>query len=162
MTRLAGMPAAISSASTSLATTVLTPIMSPFQTRTPPMTTASAPRSSQTSRRPQPLPSSTVSGASARPTRQDRADAGRQRRPLPEPGLRGSLRLDRHRTPVHPAVPPAGTNGEAERMVRTLLKEWAYARPFADTAERITLLPQFLDFYNPVRTHWSLSGQPPT
>jgi transposase InsO family protein len=53
------------------------------------------------------------------------------------------------------------TNGKAERMVRTLLKEWAYARPFADTADRIALLPQFLDFYNRVRPHWSLSGQSP-
>ena len=53
------------------------------------------------------------------------------------------------------------TNGKAERMVRTVLKEWAYARPFADTADRIALLPQFLDFYNRVRPHWSLSGQPP-
>ena len=53
------------------------------------------------------------------------------------------------------------TNGKAERMVRTLLKEWAYARPFTDTADRIALLAQFLDFYNRVRPHWSLSGQPP-
>lgn len=53
------------------------------------------------------------------------------------------------------------TNGKAERMVRTLLKEWAYVRPFTDTADRIALLPQFLDFYNRVRPHWSLSGQPP-
>jgi transposase InsO family protein len=53
------------------------------------------------------------------------------------------------------------TNGKAERMVRTLLREWAHARPFADTADRIALLPQFLDFYNRVRPHWSLSGQPP-
>jgi transposase InsO family protein len=53
------------------------------------------------------------------------------------------------------------TNGKAERMVRTLLNEWAYARPFIDTADRIALLPQFLDFYNRRRPHWSLSGQPP-
>ena len=53
------------------------------------------------------------------------------------------------------------TNGKAERMVRTLLTDWAYARPFADTADRIALLPQFLDFYNRRRPHWSLSGQPP-
>jgi len=53
------------------------------------------------------------------------------------------------------------TNGKAERMVRTLLKEWAYARPFADTADRIALLAQYLDFYNRRRPHWSLSGQPP-
>lgn len=53
------------------------------------------------------------------------------------------------------------TNGKAERMVRTLLREWAYARPFGDTADRVAMLPQFLDFCNRRRPHWSLSGQPP-
>jgi transposase InsO family protein len=53
------------------------------------------------------------------------------------------------------------TNGKAERFIRTLLGEWAYARPFSDTAERRALLPQFLDFYNARRPHWSLAGQPP-
>jgi transposase InsO family protein len=53
------------------------------------------------------------------------------------------------------------TNGKAERMVRTLLAEWAYARPYADTAERITSLGRFLDFYNRERPHWSLAGQSP-
>ena len=53
------------------------------------------------------------------------------------------------------------TNGKAERMVRTLLGEWAYAGPFHDTAERIARLPEFLDFYNRRRPHWSLNGQPP-
>ena len=47
------------------------------------------------------------------------------------------------------------TNGKAERMVRTLLGEWAYARPFRDTAERISLLPVFLDFYNRAPPHVS-------
>lgn len=46
-------------------------------------------------------------------------------------------------------------------MVRTLLAEWAYARPFQDTAERMTLLCRYLDFYNRERPHWSLAGQPP-
>jgi hypothetical protein len=31
-------------------------------------------------------------------------------------------------------------------MVRTLLSEWAYARPFVDTIERISSLPVFVDF----------------
>jgi transposase InsO family protein len=35
------------------------------------------------------------------------------------------------------------------------------ARPFTDTADRIALLPQFLDFYNRRRPHWSLNGEPP-
>lgn len=53
------------------------------------------------------------------------------------------------------------TNGKAERLVRTLLNEWAYARPFATTAERAVQLAQFIDFYNRRRPHWSLAGQPP-
>ncbi|MBA2382835.1 MAG: IS481 family transposase [Chloroflexi bacterium] len=53
------------------------------------------------------------------------------------------------------------TNGKAERMVRTLMAEWAYARPFTDTADRVASLPAFIDFYNQARPHWSLAGQPP-
>jgi transposase InsO family protein len=53
------------------------------------------------------------------------------------------------------------TNGKAERLVRTLLREWAYARPFDSTAERTRSLDLFIDFYNRRRPHWSLSGQPP-
>jgi transposase InsO family protein len=53
------------------------------------------------------------------------------------------------------------TNGKAERFIRTMLGEWAYARPFRDTAQRIADLPLWLDFYNRRRPHWSLSGQPP-
>jgi transposase InsO family protein len=46
-------------------------------------------------------------------------------------------------------------------MVRTLLTEWAYASPFASTAQRVASLPRYLDFYNHRRPHWSLAGQPP-
>jgi transposase InsO family protein len=53
------------------------------------------------------------------------------------------------------------TNGKAERFIRTLLGEWAYARPFMTTGERQARLPVFLDFYNRARPHWSLAGQPP-
>ena len=53
------------------------------------------------------------------------------------------------------------TNGKAERFIRTLLSEWAYARPFHDTAARAAALPVFVDFYNRSRPHWSLNGQPP-
>ncbi len=53
------------------------------------------------------------------------------------------------------------TNGKAERFIRTLLGEWAYARPFPDTAARAAALPAFVDFYNRSRPHWSLGGQPP-
>jgi len=53
------------------------------------------------------------------------------------------------------------TNGKAERMVRTLISEWAYAGKFNDTVERIAALGRYLDFYNTRRPHWSLAGQPP-
>ena len=53
------------------------------------------------------------------------------------------------------------TNGKAERFIRTLLSEWAYAQPFHDTAARAAALPAFVDFYNRSRPHWSLNGQPP-
>jgi transposase InsO family protein len=53
------------------------------------------------------------------------------------------------------------TNGKAERFIRTLLSEWAYADVFHDTAARIASLPAFVDHYNRFRPHWSLAGQPP-
>jgi len=40
------------------------------------------------------------------------------------------------------------TNGKAERFIKTLLAEWAYARPYADNADRLAALPEYLDFYN--------------
>lgn len=53
------------------------------------------------------------------------------------------------------------TNGKAERLIRTLLGEWAYASSFTTTADRIASLPEYLDFYNHRRPHWSLAGQSP-
>jgi transposase InsO family protein len=53
------------------------------------------------------------------------------------------------------------TNGKAERFNRTLLEEWAYARPFTSGDDRATALPIWLHTYNHHRTHTSLGGQPP-
>ncbi len=53
------------------------------------------------------------------------------------------------------------TNGKAERFIKTLLAEWAYARPYAHNAERLAALPQFLDFYNHGRPHTALGGLAP-
>jgi transposase InsO family protein len=53
------------------------------------------------------------------------------------------------------------TNGKAERFNRTLLEEWAYARPFTSSADRAAALPGWLHTYNYHRTHTALGGQPP-
>lgn len=53
------------------------------------------------------------------------------------------------------------TNGKAERFIRTLLDEWAYARPYRSNPERLAALPAFLDFYNRERPHTALSGLAP-
>jgi transposase InsO family protein len=53
------------------------------------------------------------------------------------------------------------TNGKAERLIQTLLNEWAYARIYGSSAERTAALPLYLHRYNYRRPHGSLSHQPP-
>jgi transposase InsO family protein len=53
------------------------------------------------------------------------------------------------------------TNGKVERFNRTLLKEGAYARPYASEAERVAAYADFLHRYNHHRGHTALGGQPP-
>jgi transposase InsO family protein len=53
------------------------------------------------------------------------------------------------------------TNGKAERLIQTLLNEWAYARIYGSSAERTTALTSYLDRYNYRRPHGSLNHQPP-
>ena len=53
------------------------------------------------------------------------------------------------------------TNGKVERFNRTLLDEWAYAKPYRTEAERREAYPQWLHTYNHHRGHTALKGQPP-
>jgi transposase InsO family protein len=53
------------------------------------------------------------------------------------------------------------TNGKAERFNRTLLTEWAYARPWTSNSQRTRGLDQFLRRYNTRRGHSALGGRPP-
>ena len=53
------------------------------------------------------------------------------------------------------------TNGKVERFNRTMLEEWAYARPYTSEAERVAAFPAWLHDYNHHRGHTSLKGQPP-
>ncbi|MFE4802075.1 IS481 family transposase, partial [Streptomyces sp. NPDC056708] len=53
------------------------------------------------------------------------------------------------------------TNGKVERFNRTLLDEWAYAKPYRSEAERRDAYPTWLHTYNHHRGHTALKGQPP-
>jgi transposase InsO family protein len=53
------------------------------------------------------------------------------------------------------------TNGKAERFIQTLLREWAYGRIYASSAERREQLPAWLTHYNFRRPHGSLGHRPP-
>ena len=48
------------------------------------------------------------------------------------------------------------TNGKAERFIRTLLHEWAYAQPYRRSVFRTMALPLYLRFYNTGRRHTAL------
>jgi transposase InsO family protein len=53
------------------------------------------------------------------------------------------------------------TNGKAERFIQTALREWAYARPYASSAERTAAVASWIDHYNLCRPHSALSHQSP-
>jgi transposase InsO family protein len=53
------------------------------------------------------------------------------------------------------------TNGKAERFIQTAPREWAYARAYSRSHQRIVELPRFLHGYNWHRPHASLAAQPP-
>lgn len=52
-------------------------------------------------------------------------------------------------------------NGKAERFIQTCLREWAYARSYANSAERTAWLSAFLAYYNTRRPHSALGYKPP-
>ena len=53
------------------------------------------------------------------------------------------------------------TNGKAERFNRTLQDRWAYRQIWTSNDDRTAALAEFLIFYNTVRGHTSLGGEPP-
>jgi transposase InsO family protein len=53
------------------------------------------------------------------------------------------------------------TNGKAERMIQTLLNEWAYAHIYGSSQERTAALALYLNRYNFRRPHASLGHRPP-
>ena len=53
------------------------------------------------------------------------------------------------------------TNGKAEALIKTLLREWAYRFAYHSSAHRSRTLPGYLRWYNRKRPHGSLGGRPP-
>jgi transposase InsO family protein len=53
------------------------------------------------------------------------------------------------------------TNGKAERFIQTSLREWAYARPYASSAERSLAIRPWTDTYNLHRPHAGIKGLTP-
>lgn len=53
------------------------------------------------------------------------------------------------------------TNGKAEALVKTLLREWAYRFTYPTSRHRALALPGYLRWYNQHRPHGSLGGRPP-
>jgi transposase InsO family protein len=53
------------------------------------------------------------------------------------------------------------TNGKAERFIQTSIREWAYATPFASSADRSRAMHPWLSAYNTTRPHSALKGKPP-
>jgi transposase InsO family protein len=53
------------------------------------------------------------------------------------------------------------TNGKAERFIRTMLREWAYAAVYGSSPERAAALSGWLERYNYRRRHGALGHRPP-
>ena len=61
-------------------------------------------------------------------------------------------------------TPPPYTrrcNGKAERDIRTLRDEWAYAHRWQNSQQRTKALRSFVRYYNRGRPHNSLGDRPP-
>ncbi len=67
------------------------------------------------------------------------------------------LRLEHSRT--KPYTPR--TNGKAERFIQTMLREWAYARPYQSSGRRRAALAPWLRRYNLRRPHGGIGGVAP-
>jgi transposase InsO family protein len=53
------------------------------------------------------------------------------------------------------------TNGKAEALIKTMLREWAYRLAYPTSSHRARALSGYLRWYNNHRPHGSLAAQPP-
>jgi transposase InsO family protein len=69
----------------------------------------------------------------------------------------GDLQLRHTRTRIY----TPRTNGKAERFIQTAIREWAYARLYQNSAERLRHLAPWIHQYNWHRPHAALEQKPP-
>ena len=69
------------------------------------------------------------------------------------------LQLEIERRYTRPYSP--WTNGKAEALIKTLLREWAYRFAYPTSSHRAKALPGYLRWYNRRRPHGSLAARPP-
>jgi transposase InsO family protein len=67
------------------------------------------------------------------------------------------LQLQHSRTRIY----TPRTNGKAERFIQTAIREWAYARLYQNSAERLRHLAPWIHQYNWHRPHSALNQKPP-
>jgi transposase InsO family protein len=67
------------------------------------------------------------------------------------------LRIERRYTRIY----RPRTNGKAERLIQTLLREWAYGRSYRSSEHRARALHGYLRWYNRRRPHSALGARPP-
>jgi transposase InsO family protein len=53
------------------------------------------------------------------------------------------------------------TNGKAERFIQTLIRSWAYGKPYATFGYRLQALTHWLRRYNEIRPHHGIGGLTP-
>lgn len=63
--------------------------------------------------------------------------------------------------PVTSGLGHTGRRRTAERFIKTMLGEWAYARPYRSNDERLAALAGWVASYNRERTHTVLADQTP-
>ena len=64
-------------------------------------------------------------------------------------------------TPLHTQPRRPQTNGKAERLIKTLLNEWARAHHYHSNQQRAEARPSYLNHYNTQRRHRALNGHTP-
>lgn len=63
--------------------------------------------------------------------------------------------------PIRTRIYTPRTNGKAERFIQTAIREWAYARLYQNSAERLAELAPWIHSYSWHRPHASLGQSPP-